>query len=83
MRKEREMKCGDCCYFNFKSGSVDSDGDWKSGTIHGECRINPPIVVAEGDSTVTEFPYVNDGWWCGQFKKLEEAKAFWPKPRLE
>jgi hypothetical protein len=64
-RKEIVMeKCQNCKYF--------------TGEKEGVCRRYPPVIVKKPRqgmrfrSTVTTWPRVKEGMWCGEWKALEE-----------
>ena len=59
--------CKDCIYY--AQTSVMKDGGCVTVQPHGECRRNPPVVtLLENWDTRTNWPGVEDGDWCGEFK---------------
>lgn len=58
-------KCVNCCY-------------WRrfEGKAVGECRFDPPIIIASGDwLNEARWPIAAEEDWCGKYKSKK-------KPRL-
>lgn len=58
--------CATCAYFQLQPYVL------ADGGRYGECRKNPPVVVAGTDAygpDTSSFPAVRDTGWCGQHSK--------------
>lgn len=35
----------------------------------GQCRRNPPVLIADEDGPYSTFPLIEESEWCGEFKR--------------
>lgn len=62
--------CANCRYFDR------SHADPSKSSLTGQCRFNPPVVVADAEGVAAStWPTVRGGDWCGQFALALDAQS--------
>jgi len=41
----------------------------------GECRNSPPIITSKEEDLPAQFPKVDAGYWCGEYRKNRKKRS--------
>ena len=59
-------RCGTCVFWRFGCSTDDFDQKLHPDNYIGDCRRYPPMLP--GGTEESEFPLVEAGEWCGEYK---------------